>query len=46
MLHIEDATTEAIKAGGIEKVALLGTRFTMEEDLYMHLTFLINGILM
>jgi aspartate racemase len=34
MLHIADATAEAIKAEGFEKVALLGTRFTMEEDFY------------
>jgi len=34
MLHIADATAEIIKAGGIGKVGLLGTRFTMEEDFY------------
>ena len=34
MLHIADATAETIKAGGIGKVGLLGTRFTMEEDFY------------
>jgi len=34
MLHIADATAEVIKAGGIGKVGLLGTRFTMEEDFY------------
>ncbi|MEJ2167373.1 MAG: aspartate/glutamate racemase family protein [Desulfobacterales bacterium] len=34
MLHIADATAEVIKAKGIAKVGLLGTRFTMEEDFY------------
>jgi aspartate racemase len=34
MLHIADATADAIQAEGISKIALLGTRFTMEEDFY------------
>ena len=34
MLNIADATAEKIKADGIDKIALLGTRFTMEEDFY------------
>ena len=34
MLNIADATAENIKAQGIDKIALLGTRFTMEEDFY------------
>jgi aspartate racemase len=34
MLNIADATAEKIKTGGIKKIALLGTRFTMEEDFY------------
>jgi aspartate racemase len=34
LLHIADATAESIKAEGIKKIALLGTRFTMEEDFY------------
>lgn len=34
LLHIADATAEAIKAKGLSKVGLLGTRFTMEEDFY------------
>jgi aspartate racemase len=34
MLNIADATAEKIKADGINKIALLGTRFTMEEDFY------------
>ena len=34
LLHIADATAENIKAKGIGKVGLLGTRFTMEDDFY------------
>ena len=34
MLHIADATAQVIKAGGLGRVGLLGTRFTMEEDFY------------
>ncbi len=34
LLHIADPTAEAIKAAGIQKVGLLGTRFTMEQDFY------------
>jgi len=33
-LHIADATMAAIEAAGIERVALLGTRYTMEHDFY------------
>ncbi len=34
LLHIADATAEKIKAHGLKKIGLLGTRFTMEEDFY------------
>ncbi|MCA9885866.1 MAG: aspartate/glutamate racemase family protein [Anaerolineae bacterium] len=34
LIHIADATAEAIKAKGIHRIALLGTRFTMEQDFY------------
>lgn len=34
LLHIADATAEKIKAQGLNKVGLLGTKFTMEEDFY------------
>lgn len=34
LLHIADATAEAIQLAGLKKVALLGTRFTMEQDFY------------
>ncbi|WP_435927694.1 aspartate/glutamate racemase [Dryocola sp. BD613] len=33
-LHIADATGRAIAAQGVSKVALLGTRYTMEQDFY------------
>lgn len=33
-LHIADATGEAIKNQGLKKIALIGTRFTMEKDFY------------
>lgn len=35
LLHIADATASAIRASGIRRVGLLGTRFTMEEDFYV-----------
>ncbi len=34
LLHIADATGEAIKAAGLKKVGLLGTRYTVCEDFY------------
>ena len=34
LLHIADPTADAIRAAGIRAVALLGTRFTMEQDFY------------
>ncbi len=34
LVHIADAAAEAIKKGGISKVGLLGTRYTMELDFY------------
>lgn len=34
LLHIADATAEEIKQNKINKVGLLGTKFTMEEDFY------------
>ncbi len=34
LIHIVDATAERIRGAGIERVGLLGTRFTMEEDFY------------
>ena len=34
LIHIADATAAAIKAAGLTRVGLLGTRFTMEQDFY------------
>jgi len=34
LLHIADATAEAIQALGLLRVGLLGTQFTMEQDFY------------
>lgn len=34
LLHIADATALQIQAHGLRRVALLGTRFTMEQDFY------------
>jgi aspartate racemase len=34
ILHIADATANALIADGVTKVGLLGTRFTMEQDFY------------
>jgi aspartate racemase len=33
-IHIADATAAAIRAAGLRRVGLLGTRFTMEEEFY------------
>ncbi len=33
-LHIADATAQQIKARGLRRIGLLGTRFTMEQDFY------------
>ena len=34
LLHIADATAGAVRASSIRSVALLGTRYTMEQDFY------------
>lgn len=34
VLHIADATAARIRAAGFDRVGLLGTRFTMEQDFY------------
>ena len=34
LLHIADATADAVKAADVRTVGLLGTRFTMSEDFY------------
>jgi hypothetical protein len=39
LLHIADATAEKVKQAGVQRVGLLGTRFTMEEDFYQQFSF-------
>lgn len=34
LLHIADATAQLVKQAGIQKIGLLGTRFTMEQEFY------------
>jgi len=34
LLHIADATANAVKRAGLHRMGLLGTRFTMEDDFY------------
>ncbi|GAB1422190.1 aspartate/glutamate racemase family protein [Anaerolineales bacterium] len=34
LIHIADPTAEAIQSAGLNKVGLLGTRFTMEQNFY------------
>lgn len=47
-LHIADATGRAIAAFGMRRVALLGTRYTMEQDFYrgrLHSEFGIESLI-
>lgn len=44
LLHIADPTAEKIKARGIARVLLLGTRFTMEEPFYRERLIRNHGI--
>ncbi|MBO8194104.1 aspartate/glutamate racemase family protein [Streptomyces oryzae] len=34
LLHLADATAQAVRAAGLRRVGLLGTAFTMEQDFY------------
>ncbi|MGW5134615.1 aspartate/glutamate racemase family protein [Streptomyces sp. NPDC004135] len=34
LLHLADATADAVRASGLRRVGLLGTAFTMEQDFY------------
>jgi aspartate racemase len=34
LLHLADVTADAVRAAGLDRVALLGTRFTMERPFY------------
>jgi aspartate racemase len=44
LLHIADATAAAVKASGVDVVALLGTRYTMELDYYVGRLRNIHGL--
>lgn len=44
LLHIADPTAAAIKAAGLTKVGLLGTRFTMEQEFYRDRLSAVHGI--
>ena len=35
VIHIADATAVAVQRSGVDVVALLGTRYTMEQDFYV-----------
>lgn len=43
LLHIADATADAVLAAGLHQVGLLGTRFTMEQD-FLRLHWAARGI--
>ncbi|MEV8322830.1 aspartate/glutamate racemase family protein [Kitasatospora sp. NPDC056731] len=34
LLHLADATADAVRAAGLHRIGLLGTAFTMEQDFY------------
>ncbi len=42
--HIAEATGEAIKTKGIRRIALLGTKFTMEKDFYTKILKKTHGL--
>ena len=44
VLHIADATAERLKATGVSKVGLIGTRFTMEQAFYKDRLQSLHGI--
>ncbi|MBX2815643.1 MAG: amino acid racemase [Saprospiraceae bacterium] len=43
-LHIAEATGQSIVQSGLQRVALLGTKFTMEKDFYIHTLTLNFGL--
>jgi len=43
-LHIAEATAQEINKQGLKKIALLGTKFTMEKDFYKDILILKYGI--
>jgi aspartate racemase len=44
ILHIADATAEAVKAAGIDNIGLLGTSFTMEKTFYRGRLAQVHGL--
>ena len=44
LLHIADATAEAIKTQGMTTIGLLGTNFTMEQDFYAGRLTQVHGL--
>lgn len=44
LLHIADATGARIRAAGLQRVGLLATRFTMEEDFYTGRLHALHGL--
>jgi aspartate racemase len=45
LLHVADATGRAVRAAGIARVGLLGTRFTMEQAFYRDRLRDVHGLL-
>jgi aspartate racemase len=43
-LHIADPTAEQIRAHGLKRIGLLGTRFTMEQDFYKDRLYRQHGL--
>lgn len=44
LIHIADATATAVRGAGVNAVALLGTRYTMEQDFYVGRMRDLNGL--
>lgn len=44
LLHIADATAAVIKKDNLQKIALLGTTFTMEQDFYRQRLSVLHGL--
>jgi aspartate racemase len=44
LLHVTDATAQAVHAAGLSRIGLLGTRFTMEQDFYRNRLSFPHGV--
>ncbi len=44
LVHIADVTGERVRAAGVRRVALLGTRYVMEQDFYRSRLAELNGL--